>query len=788
MAKGGDEISRLQLTRRAILTIGLFAPLLASGFVGAASLSQLSGEVSAAVKGAVDEEREQALFGHLADASVQVAERYDQWVRTGSGDARAAARSTGRALLPLLERLHDYHQGRVDNAVNEIIAIDGNPEILYEQRAWLVDRGFSLAASGQLSWLYYRLAMLNPEEKATRRAWLEKSVKSFSEFVYGDDTKARDENLLGRALAERELGELDAAAGDLAPVLARGPGSPLYWPARLTLAEVKVAKGGNAGLEETRKLLAEASGAGLSEDTRNQIRLLRFQAVAEALKGGSSGGLTDEAQRLARELTELGAFWSKRVQQIALATLPDPRLVLGSSASAEWMAAENLASEERFAQAIAAYEKVRESAAPDSEQGTLVFHRLGVSYFRLGRFADAERALRGYLDRAPTSSLAPEAAYLRFRAAEGVFRATPSAETRELFLSATEAYLDGWPEHDTAYEAALRLGELHQADGRLLDAGDAYARVRGPTAFEIRAASGEIQCLADVLLRPPEGADAGWASPLRVRVADAWSRFSKLSANEKGAALDELRARTTLAKAMAEGVGPGAKLEATLASLDGFEARYPAAADLVPMVAALRLAGRAVLGPVADAEKAAGVLLASNDPRTLELLDKAAPILLQNAIDTAGADQATSDRWMQLAASTFDRLRAAGRPIPSDARAALAQYYAAAGRLDDAASAYADLVKEAPQSKTVLRNAADLAIRREAWPEAADYWSRLAKLQEVASPGWYDARVKTAESFEKAGRLADACAGVEEVNGFRPDLRDAEMRRRFEKLAARTCR
>jgi TolA-binding protein len=771
-----------------LFTAGVFALLSTGGVAAAAPLSQLSGDVSAAVKGALGEEREQALFGHLGDTSVQVAERYDQWVRTGSGDARSSANSSGRALLPLLERLRDYHQSRVDKAVNDIIAIDGNPEILYEQRPWLVDRGFALAACGQLSWLYYRLAMLNPEEKTTRRAWLEKSVKCFSEFVYDEDVNARDENLLGRALAERELGELDAAAGDLAPVLQRGPSSPLYWPARLTLAEVRVAKGGSAGLEETRKLLAEASGAGLSADTRNQIRLLRFQALAEALKGGASGALTDEAQRLARELTELGAFWSKRVQQIALATLPDPRLVLGSSASAEWMAAENLASEEKFEQAIVAYEKVRESAAPDSEQGTLVYHRLGVSYFRLGRFADAERALRNYLDRAPTSSLAAEAAYLRFRAAEGVFRATPSAETRELFLSATEAYLDGWPEHDTAYEAALRLGELHQADGRLLDAADAYARVRGPAAFEIRAAAGEVQCLADVLLRPPEGADAAWASPLRARVADAWARFSKLSANEKGAALDDLRARSTLAKAMAEGVGPGAKLEDTLTTLEGFETQYAGATDLVPMVAALRLAGRAVLGPVEEAEKAAGVLLASNDPRTLELLDKAAPILLRNAIDTAGVDQSTSDRWMQLAANTFDRLRAAGRPIPSDARAALAQYYAAAGRLDDAAAAYADLVKEAPQSKTVLRNAADLALRREAWLEAASYLSRLSKLQEVASPGWYDARIKAAESFEKAGRLADACAGAEEVNGFRPDLRAAEMRGRFEDLAARTCR
>jgi len=751
------------------------------------TVADLTPAVSMTVQGKLGETEEQALLGRLAEVSVAVAERYDEWVRTGAADVRKTTNTLARALLVQLERLHDYHQSRVDKATNDIIAADGNPEILYEQHGWLVDRGFALASCGQLAWLYYRLAMLNPDEKTARTPWLEKSVACFSEFVYGDDPDARDENLLGRALAERELGQLEAAAGDLAVVLQRGPSSPLYWPARLALAETKAAAQTDGGLAETQKLLAESSTATLPTDIRNQIRMLRFQILVAALKKGAPVSLTQEAATLARELTQLGPSWSRRVQQTALAGLPDPRSVLGSSASTEWMAAENLASEEKYEQAIPAYESVRASAPPDSEQATLVLHRLGVCYFRAGRFSDAERALRAYLDRAPSSALAAEAAYLRFRAAEGVFRATPSAETQELFASAAEAYAEGWPQDSNAYEAAFRLGELRQNTGRFLEAADWYARVKGTPAFEIRAAAGEIQSLADVLLHPPPDAGDAWAAPLRARVAAAWATFTKLCAKEQALASEELRARTTLAHAMADAGGPGARLQETLATLDGFEARFPTSADLGPMVAALRLAARAVTGPVAEAEKAAQALLASNDPRTLELLDRAAPILLRNAVETAGSDQTESDRWMAIAAAGFDRLRAAGRTVPADARSALAQYYTTSGRLDDAAAAYAALVKESPQSKTVLRNAASVAVRRAAWLEAADYWTRLAKLQELASPGWYDARLQAAETLEKAGRATEACAAARDVDAFRPDLRDAETKKRFQDLTGRAC-
>ena len=129
---------------------------------------------------------------------MQVADRYDQWVRTGNDEHRAAASAAAESILPLLEKLRAYHQGRLDKAQADIIRDDGNPEVLYDQHWWQVDRGFTLAAAGQLSWLHYRLAMLNPGKAEQRKGWLKKSVAEFSEFVAAGEERMRLESLLGR--------------------------------------------------------------------------------------------------------------------------------------------------------------------------------------------------------------------------------------------------------------------------------------------------------------------------------------------------------------------------------------------------------------------------------------------------------------------------------------------------------------------------------------------------------------------------------------------------------------
>jgi tetratricopeptide (TPR) repeat protein len=786
VAEGGQEIRRWRLIPPCLL-----ATLFCAAAASAVTLSDLSEQVNRAVVGGLSEEQEQALFGSLADVSVEVANRYDEFVRSGTADARASAAGLADALLPLLERLHDYHQGKIDRAQNQIIAEDGNPELLYDQRGWQLDRGFALAAAGQLSWLHYRAAMLHPDQKEKRRQWLKKSVKEFSEFVYAQDPRMAAESLLGRALAEKELGERDEAIGDLQAVLERGKTFPLYWPARIALAEVKSSGGTADALAETQRLLADATAAGLAPDTMNQIRMLRFEALAASAEKGTLGeSARREAEALSRQLSQLGPVWSKRVYDIALSHLKDPRELLGSTASAEWVAAENLASADRFREAIPAYQAVlRNVDAGSREHAIEVHHRLGICYFRVGRYTEAEREFRAYLNAAPRSPLAGEAAYLQFRSAEGMYRQNPKVETRGMFTAAVENYVKNYPKHENFYEGAFRWGEILQGERRFLEAADAYEKVKGPPAFEVRAAAAEVQCLADVLANPPKNdVDKAWAEPLRDRAAKAYDRFERVAANGRSGATAELRARATLAKAMSESAGPSPRFAQSLATLKDFERRFPNASDLHLLAGALRLAAASGLGRYDDAAKGVAALPSTKQtPGSADLLEKIAHNFLRTSADAAVSDPEMGQKWAMLAATIFDRLRAEGRPIPGDVKSNLAQVYVEQGRLDEAAALYRDLVAQSPQSKTVLRSAAMVADRRKAPAEAADYWARLSMQQEVATPAWYEARISTARALVDSGQTDKACKSIHEVDEFRPDLRDQPTRQKFTDLAAKAC-
>ncbi len=741
-----------------------------------------------AVTGRLSEEQEQALFGGLSDVSVEVANRYDQWVRSGSSDAKSAAIALGDPLLVQLERLHQFHQGRIDSAQNAIIAQDGDPEVLYEQKPWQLDRGFALAAAGQLSWLHYRLAMLHGDQKENRQVWLKKSVKEFSEFVYAQDRKMSEESLLGRAMAETELGERDQAAGDLKVILDRGKESPLYWTARLALAQVKAGAGNADALSETQKLLGEASAAGLPGDTLNQIRLMRLEALAVAASKGTGESHRQEAIALGRQLSGLGPVWSKRVSDLALAHLKDPRQLLGSSASAEWIAAENLASEEKFKEAAAAYEAiVRSTEAAAREHATDVHHRLGICYFRLGRFADAEREFRAYLSAAPQGPLSGESAYLQFRAAEGVYRDKPSVDTRDRFASAVENFVTRYPKHENFYEGAFRWAEVLQGQRRFLEAADNFAKVKGTPAFEIRSASSELQCLSDAINSPPEGMGKEWADPLRNRAEEVYKRFERLTAAERSAT-PELRARATLSRAMAQSGGPAPRLANSLTTLADFEKRFPSLPELHPLASALRLAVASGLHRYDDAARGLDSLPPqANNPGFSDLLERIARSFLRTAADVSETDPAGGQRWAALAAKIFDRLKAEGRAVPAEVKSHLAQVYNEQGRVEEAAALYRELLKEQPRSKSLLRNAAMISDRRKAPKESAEYWARLAMLEEVATASWYDVRLSTAKALLAAGQADKACQSVEEVNGFRPDLRDGPTKKRFEEVAGQAC-
>src|SRR5262249_28263630 len=150
-----------------------------------------------------------------------------------------------------------------------------------------------------------------------------------------------------------------------------------------------------------------------------------------------------------------------------------------------------------------------------------------------------------------------------------------SPETESTFFAVVENFVKNYPDHESHYEGLFRYAELLQGQRRYADAADAFENVDGPPAFRLRAAANELQCLADTITTTDNIAPDR-AAALRARAEDAWKRFDKLASSGGGAsASEDLKARTTVARAMAVGSGPGADSAQALALLDGFEAHYP---------------------------------------------------------------------------------------------------------------------------------------------------------------------------------------------------------------------
>ena len=89
--------------------------------------------------------------------------------------------------------------------------------------------------------------------------------------------------------------------------------------------------------------------------------------------------------------------------------------------------------------------------------------------------------------------------------------------------------MKNYPRHENSYEGAFRWGEILQGERKFSEAADAFARVKGPPAFEVRAAANELQCLADVLTNAPKEAEKAWADGVRARAARTYDHFQRVA-------------------------------------------------------------------------------------------------------------------------------------------------------------------------------------------------------------------------------------------------------------------
>ncbi|HYD50601.1 MAG TPA: tetratricopeptide repeat protein, partial [Terriglobales bacterium] len=567
---------------------GRFGPLasltltvILAGNVAAQSAGELRARAQAVDAGTSTESQRRAIeqLGELATSFIQLADK-----ATLAGDPGAAGgelRAAYEAISGPLEAIHRSTAEATEGQVQKIIAADGDLEALYESPAYKEAQQTGAHALYFLNWLRYYGSRLYQGER--RQRLLEQAQSGFSELTAGEESELSIESTLGRGLCQLDAGKLDAAIQDLRQVSESGKASAeRRHKARLALLEAYSKRGHADGvLKLSQEMLADAATA-----EADWIRYARVRALldkAKKTKGPAGDPLRQEAMALIDRLRRSGGAWEARVTELLHSELDNPEEWANKAGSpfAKWELAKMLAGKGDYSGALPLLQEVTasrdnalEAIQPEAQ------YLLGLAWFKASKMNEAAAALERALA-AAKPSFAGEAAYLRFKAVEAMVASEPQSVDPARYEAALRGYLDGYPDHKSAFEARYRLGELYQAQQKFGEAIAEYRQVKGDPGFELQARFAMLQCGFELYPSTTAGERPQRLAEIDAGLRQFLSDAAKL--DRKAAAqlpLAQMQAKAAVMEAVLRKLQPQPDFAAVVTALGEFETRYPQQTEL----------------------------------------------------------------------------------------------------------------------------------------------------------------------------------------------------------------
>jgi hypothetical protein len=719
-------------------------------------------------------------------------------------ESRSQLIETYLQLESMLNRIYQAYQHKKDQCIAQIDA-GGNCD--YDEPEQI-----ALRALYPLSWLHYRGALLYSNDPALARRLLNQAIDGFtsSTLVIFSPELIR-ENLLGRALCERELGKYDRqeynhAIADFKRILRDGSGTRQYRPAQQGLAATYAAMG-QAG--QAAKLTAEAA-QGASGSTREGLELMRLRELFEAEKAA-----TDPAKRASfhREAVEYikQRQDDKREWAIALSAIaqyvPDPVAEFGSSNDPfeKWLLASVLYFKR---QPLPAAKYFTEAA--DTGHYPKAYKYAADIYYTLGRM-DLVEKLVDQVAKQPGNPDAQWASYMRYKLPrlqwERSGKANAALENK--WVAAAEDYLKSYPHGQYAFEPRFRLAERLQKKGDYAEAIKQYRQVSGNPAYDFTATFNAAECnyLMVAQAEKEESANNGKASAkLTAMRAEAMKGLREAINREPEAERSAPAQRRFFHDSRGRAIYMLASLqehEATavdnreIASLlTGYESQYPAMSQHFSEIFEWRLKAQSATGQwdaiaqeVADLIKRNQGNLAHSD-----FIKEIGADFWRGAL----ASRARGDQKAYLAQARltaldygyFDDMVKAGK-IPAKnltgTLSILGQAYAALDETDKAEATFTQVVKADPASPDANAGLARIAQARKDYKNALDFWSRVEATAAQSDNLWYQAKYNLAQILAVEGNIAGACNKLAVTRSEHPSLGSPEMKAQWLDLQNKIC-
>jgi len=237
--------------------------------------------------------------------------------------------------------------------------------------------------------------------------------------------------------------------------------------------------------------------------------LASLQAVLaqwRAAGGSQQPKQSDRWKRLALDFVrriedQHGPFWGRKADQILIGAIPRGSVSSVTDIEILLRAANNLVRKRNLDAALGAYERAAE-AASKVKSDPLRFRAL----FLAARVCQQQKKQRAYLNRLRRLSLelkkekdAPTAHLMAIR--QSYLLAAQDAQGIALYESTLTEHLKHWLNHETASEAAWRLGRLHQVNSRWSKAVDTYRVIPPGNPYSALAMDQVALCWTKAILQ-----------------------------------------------------------------------------------------------------------------------------------------------------------------------------------------------------------------------------------------------------------------------------------------------
>jgi len=790
--------------RRLAPLMVLVAIAMAAPAAWAAGLGALNSRLSA-LEPRVDEALANPSVASDVIQQLDNAEGEFEQIANSGGASRGQLLDAYMRLESMLNRLYTTYQRKKDACVAQI---DAGGHCDYDQPEQL-----ALRAVYPLSWLHYRGALLYSNDPALARRLLNQAIDGFTSatLVIFSPELVR-ENLLGRALCERELGKYDRqeynhAITDFKRILKDGPETRQYRAAQQGLAATYAAMG-KAG--QAAKLAGELA-AGASGSQREGLELMRLRELFEAEAATADPAKKLDFHRKAveyiRERQDNKNDWAVALAAVSQ-YVADPVAEFGNSSDPfeKWLLASVLYYKR---QPLPAAKYFTEAA--NSGRFPKGYKYAADIYYSLGRM-DLVQKLVDQIAREPGNPDAQWAAYMRFKLPRLQWErgGKRNGQLESAWVAAAEQYLKTYPRGPYAYEPRFRLAERLQKQGKFADAARLYEQVTGNREYEYTAVFNAAECRY-MMVAAAEKARAGAGKDAKPSAAETALRAEAIKGlrqtiqgetqAERAAPAQrrffyDLRGRAIYMLASLQEHQPPVDNREIAELLAGYETAYPGMSKHFNEVFEWRLKSQSALGQWEAIARDVQALVKRNQGNLAN-----SDFIKEVGVDFwkgAQAAQARGDQKAYLAQAQltaldygyFEDMVKAGK-IPAKnltgTLSILGQAYAARGQTDKAEATFSQVVKADAASPDANAGLARIAQARKDYKNALDLWTRVEATAAQSDNLWYQAKYNLAEILATEGNVAAACNKLAVTRSEHPSLGSPQMKEQWIDLQRKLC-